>query len=176
MAFTTEALIGIVYASMTDEWPTGKANMVVILLHEKFAPKDLVSKIELRRHLNGISMKKEEDPSKLFEKIAALQNRYNTASYQIPMDEMIATVLEKAPKEYGTVLTVEQRTKGASLTMADLQEAMTQLFRTTHSSEVETEDKDEMGLSMTDDRCYQCRKKGHKGYQCKKKGGKRRQG
>eukprot|EP00957_Ditylum_brightwellii_P105673 8058491-Ditylum_brightwellii.AAC.1 len=60
--------------------------------------------------------------------------------------------------------------------MADLQEAMTQLFRTTHGSKAETEDKDEMGLSMTDDRCYRCGKKGHKGYQCKKKGGKRRQG
>eukprot|EP00957_Ditylum_brightwellii_P071076 5401899-Ditylum_brightwellii.AAC.1 len=91
MAFTTEALIGIIYVSMTNEWPTGKANTVVILLQEKFAPKDLVSKIELRGQINGISMKEEEDPSKLFEKIAALQNRYNTASYQIPMDEIIAT-------------------------------------------------------------------------------------
>eukprot|EP00957_Ditylum_brightwellii_P136324 10396624-Ditylum_brightwellii.AAC.1 len=56
MAFTTEALIGVIYASMTDEWPTGKANTVVMLLHEKFVPKDLVSKIELRRQLNGISI------------------------------------------------------------------------------------------------------------------------
>eukprot|EP00957_Ditylum_brightwellii_P175305 13345757-Ditylum_brightwellii.AAC.1 len=60
------------------------------------------------------------------------------------MDEMIATVLEKVPKEYGTVLTIEQRTKGESLIMADLQEAMTQLFCTTHGREAETEDKNEM--------------------------------
>eukprot|EP00957_Ditylum_brightwellii_P198104 15093039-Ditylum_brightwellii.AAC.1 len=28
MAFTTEALIGVIYTSMTDEWPTGKTNTV----------------------------------------------------------------------------------------------------------------------------------------------------
>eukprot|EP00957_Ditylum_brightwellii_P064136 4865639-Ditylum_brightwellii.AAC.1 len=125
MAFTTKALMGLIYASINDEWPTRKANMMVVLLHDKFALKDLVSKIELRRELNGISMKRDEDPSKLFEKITLLQNRHSTASYKIPMDKIIATVLEKAPKEYKTVLTVEQRTKGSALTMSNLQEAMT---------------------------------------------------
>eukprot|EP00957_Ditylum_brightwellii_P121077 9235379-Ditylum_brightwellii.AAC.1 len=42
---------------------------------------------------------------------------------------MITTVLEKAPKEYGTVLTCKQRNKGAHLTMKDLHEAMMQLSR-----------------------------------------------
>eukprot|EP00957_Ditylum_brightwellii_P014608 1100852-Ditylum_brightwellii.AAC.1 len=60
--------------------------------------------------------------------------------------------------------------------MADLQEAMTQLFRTTHGSEAETEDQEEMGLFVSDDKCYRCGKKGHKAYQCRKKGGKQRQG
>eukprot|EP00957_Ditylum_brightwellii_P208978 15359734-Ditylum_brightwellii.AAC.1 len=169
MAFTTESLMGLIYSAISPAWLSGKAHVVVVLLHEKYAPKDLVSKIELRRNLNSILMKKYEDPVKLFEKIAALQNRYNTASYQIPLDEMIATVLEKAPKEYGTVLTVEQRMKGSNLTMVDLQETMTQLFRTTHRVEDETEDKNEMGLTMADIKCYRCGKKGHKGYQCNKK-------
>eukprot|EP00957_Ditylum_brightwellii_P090737 6910518-Ditylum_brightwellii.AAC.1 len=154
---------------MSPAWPSGKAHVVVVLLHEKYVPKDLVSKIELRRNLNSILMKKDEDPVKLFEKIAALQNRFNTALYQIPLDKMIAMVLEKAPKEYGTVLTVKQRTKGSNLTMADLQEAMTQLFRTTHGVEDETEDKNKMGMAMADIKYYRCGKKGHKGYQCNKK-------
>eukprot|EP00957_Ditylum_brightwellii_P174315 13271333-Ditylum_brightwellii.AAC.1 len=82
---------------------------------------------------------------------------------------MIATVLEKVPKEYGTVLTIKQWMKGSDLTMADLQEAMMQLFRTTHGVETENEDKNKMGLAMADIKCYRCGKKGHKGYQCNKK-------
>eukprot|EP00957_Ditylum_brightwellii_P147610 11241369-Ditylum_brightwellii.AAC.1 len=75
---------------------------------------------------------------------------------------MITTVLEKAPKEYGMVLTVKQRTKGSDLTMADLQEAMTQLFRATHGVETENEDKNKTSLAMADIKCYRCGKKGHK--------------
>eukprot|EP00957_Ditylum_brightwellii_P184573 14057643-Ditylum_brightwellii.AAC.1 len=82
---------------------------------------------------------------------------------------MIATVLEKAPKEYGTVLTVEQRTQGGGLTLAHLQEAMTQLWRTLYGGENENDDKNEMGLAIADITCYRCGKKGHKGYQCNKK-------
>eukprot|EP00957_Ditylum_brightwellii_P052791 4002643-Ditylum_brightwellii.AAC.1 len=41
MAFTTESLMGLIYASMTDLWPSGKAQVVVVALHDKYAPKDL---------------------------------------------------------------------------------------------------------------------------------------
>eukprot|EP00957_Ditylum_brightwellii_P150501 11460457-Ditylum_brightwellii.AAC.1 len=64
MAFTTDSLMGLIYALMTNEWPTGIASAVVVMLHDKYAPKDLVSKIKLRRQLNAITMKKDEDPSK----------------------------------------------------------------------------------------------------------------
>jgi hypothetical protein len=37
--------------------------MMMKQLHTKYFPKDLVSKIELRRALNGVSMKKEDDPA-----------------------------------------------------------------------------------------------------------------
>eukprot|EP00957_Ditylum_brightwellii_P211345 15366072-Ditylum_brightwellii.AAC.5 len=127
MAFTTKPLMGMIYTAIKIEWPSGLASSVVESLHIKYAPKDLVSKIELRQELNSTSLKKEDDPAKLFEKISALQNIYSTATYQIPLDEMIDTVLEKAPKEYGTVLTLEQRTIGSSLTMTNLQEALVQL-------------------------------------------------
>eukprot|EP00957_Ditylum_brightwellii_P082666 6285748-Ditylum_brightwellii.AAC.1 len=41
MAFTTESLMGLIYAAMTPAWPSGKAHVVVVLLHKKYAPKDL---------------------------------------------------------------------------------------------------------------------------------------
>jgi hypothetical protein len=42
--------------------------------HEIF-PKDLVSKIEFRRALNAVTMKKADDPALLFEQISAIENK-----------------------------------------------------------------------------------------------------
>eukprot|EP00957_Ditylum_brightwellii_P186544 14202968-Ditylum_brightwellii.AAC.1 len=65
-------------------------------------------------------MKKKDDPGVLFEQISGLQNRYDTASFQVSMEEQIAIVLDKAPTEYNTVLTCEQRQKGSTLSITDL--------------------------------------------------------
>ena len=46
MSFTSEALIGMVYSEMIDEWPTGVASNVVWVQFKKYCPQDLVSKIE----------------------------------------------------------------------------------------------------------------------------------
>jgi hypothetical protein len=51
-------------------------------------------------------MKKEDYPALLFEQTSAVENKFNMVNCQIPKEDRIATVLEKAPKEYGTVLTV----------------------------------------------------------------------
>eukprot|EP00957_Ditylum_brightwellii_P107386 8194230-Ditylum_brightwellii.AAC.1 len=83
MAFTSESLIGMIYASMSTTYPGGLAYKVVVALHEKYAPKDLVSKVELHRQLNMITMKRDDDPTVLFEQISGLRNRHNTASFQI---------------------------------------------------------------------------------------------
>jgi hypothetical protein len=130
MAFTAEALMGMIYNAKTADWPNELAWMVVKALHRKYFPKDLMSKIEWRRALNAVSMKKEDDPAILFEQICAIENKYNTDNYKIPKEDRIATVLEKAPKEYGTLLTVDQRSKGNNMNLEDLHDAMSQLWRT----------------------------------------------
>eukprot|EP00957_Ditylum_brightwellii_P022933 1730681-Ditylum_brightwellii.AAC.1 len=80
----------------------------------------MVVKIELKRALNSVVMKKRDAPGILFEQISGLQNRYTTASFQVSMEEQVATVLDKAPTEYSTVLTCEQQHKGSALSMTDL--------------------------------------------------------
>eukprot|EP00957_Ditylum_brightwellii_P015250 1148581-Ditylum_brightwellii.AAC.1 len=47
---------------------------IVVALHEKFVPQDMVAKIELRGALNSVAMKKKDDPGTLFEQISGLQN------------------------------------------------------------------------------------------------------
>eukprot|EP00957_Ditylum_brightwellii_P067807 5146976-Ditylum_brightwellii.AAC.1 len=124
MVFTAEGLIETIYGAITTKWPTGKACLVVVALQKKYAPKDLVSKIEMKHELNAITMKKVENPAYLFKKISELENCYNTSLFCISLDNQITTVLTKAPVEYSTVLTCEQRSKGRALTMLDLEEAM----------------------------------------------------
>jgi hypothetical protein len=133
-------------------------------LHTKYFPKDLVSTIELRRALNAVTMKKEVDPAMLFEQISAIENKFNTVNYRIPKEDRIATVLEKAPREYGTVLTVEQRSKGNNLTLEDLYDAMSQLWRTLYRDDIEVGDGAEIGLTSTESQltCYRCKKRGIK--------------
>eukprot|EP00957_Ditylum_brightwellii_P161895 12325721-Ditylum_brightwellii.AAC.1 len=74
MAFTSKSLIGMVYAAMTTDWPSRLVQKIVVALYEKFALQDMVAKIELRRALNSVVMKKKDNPSVLFEQISSLQN------------------------------------------------------------------------------------------------------
>ena len=130
MAFTTEATICLVYESVTEEWPSGLAHRIVDALFKKYQPQDTMTKVELRQQLNKVSLKKTEDPAKLFEQIAAIQNRYNTATKRIDEEDLIATVLEKAPKEYQALLTGEQLRLADELTIEHLRKAMSTHWRT----------------------------------------------
>ena len=58
IAFTSELLIGMVYQERTTNWPSGLEHMVMDALFKKIVPQDLVSKVELRRALNAVNMKK----------------------------------------------------------------------------------------------------------------------
>jgi len=168
MAFTTEALMGIVNKAVKTEWPSGLAYLVIDALFKKYVPQDLISMVELRKALNSVTMKKTEDPANLFEALSGIENKYNTAAYQIPQTELIATVLEKAPAEYSSVITSEQRHKGDSLQMSDLSDAMNQLWRTMYGKSDDSSKDTEIGLfnGSGDIVCYRCKKKGHKAFQC----------
>jgi hypothetical protein len=52
---------------MTDtDWPIGLAYLVVKALKKEYMPEDTISKVELRRMMNNIKMKKSADPVDLF--------------------------------------------------------------------------------------------------------------
>jgi hypothetical protein len=59
MAFITETTMAFIYERMVDaDWPAGLAYLVVKAIKQKHIPDDTVSKVELGRQLNKISMKK----------------------------------------------------------------------------------------------------------------------
>ena len=108
MAFTKETTMGMVYKSMTKEWPGGLAHVVVKALFKKFKPENVMTRVQLRQALNKISMKANEDPCTLFEQISTIENWYNNETCKVDQDDLIATVIDAAPKEYSSVLTNEQ--------------------------------------------------------------------
>jgi hypothetical protein len=131
MAFTSEMTMGLVYKAQTEEWPGGLAYLVVAALKAKYMPDDVITIVKLRWMLRKVKMKKDDEPSILFEQLSAIKNRSNEPGEQIPDDDLIAVVLTAAPTEYVSILTAEQRNNGVTLRLTDLESAMTQHWRQT---------------------------------------------
>jgi hypothetical protein len=112
MVFQTENLFGLIYKTMSNDCSAGLAYEILVRIFKNYSPDNRISKVKLRSMVNGVSMKDAEDPSKLFEQLTAIQNRYDTVAHQIDKEGLIAVVLGAAPKEYLSVITCEQRVKG----------------------------------------------------------------
>jgi hypothetical protein len=77
---------------------------------------------------------------------------------------------EFAPKEYKSILTAEQRVKGAKITLLDLESAMNDLFRTLQPLTVPNTDEKEIALvAAFQGKCHYCKRPGHKASECRKK-------
>ena len=74
----------------------------------------------MRQMLNGVRMKKGQDPATLFDQLSAIEYKYNTATKTIDEEDLIAVVLDSAPVEYQGLLTAEERLKGTALVLSDL--------------------------------------------------------
>jgi len=173
MAFTTEGTMGIIYKSMTSEWPSGLAHLVVASLMKKYRPQDTITRVELRQMLNRVSMKKNQDPATLFEQLSSIENQYNAPGKKIDEGDLIAVILDAAPAEYQAVLTAEQRLRGDELALSDLETAMNQHWRQTKSPKTNDDEGSDFALSSMNfgGFCYNCKQKGHKANKCPKKNG-----
>ena len=167
MAFLSEATLGLVYKAKTTAWPSGLAHLVVAALYKKYQPQDIITRVEMRQKLNGVRMKRGQDPSTLFEQISAIENRYNTSARKIDEEDLIAVVLDSAPVEYQGLLTAEERLKGTTLALSDLETVMEQYWRQTTSARTKNGDDDsEFSLTAFTGKCFNCGKTGHKKAEC----------
>jgi hypothetical protein len=76
-----------------------------------------------------VIMKKHEDPTILFESLAAIEVASADTTVKITGNYCSGVVFATAHDKYHAVLTFEQRAKEASLTVGDLEDAMNQLWR-----------------------------------------------
>ena len=104
--------------------------------------------------LNKALMKSETDPATLFEQLSSVENKHDTDTRKIDEEDKIAVILTVAPKEHQAVLTIEQRSKGATLLMSDLEEAMHQhWWQIKKHYEDEEENDDECDEKIEDANC-----------------------
>jgi hypothetical protein len=104
-------------------------------LNKKYNSQDTISRVELRQRLSAIRMKKNEDPTTLFEQISSTENKFNTSMRHIEEEDLIAVILDAAPQEYQSLLTTEQHIKGASITLSNLEVVMGQYWSQTKSAQ-----------------------------------------
>ena len=117
-------------------------------------------------------MGKTDDPSKLFEKIASIKNAFQTNKQTVDEEDLLATVLKKASEEYASILATEERTKGANLTLENLEAAMDTEYRIRYGvkgTEREKKKRGELSLSAFNGICYNCQREGHLARDCPKR-------
>jgi len=173
MAMSTEEAMSVVYESYSNEWPGGLAHVVMSELEKKYAPKDTITRVELKKMLHQITMKDGDNPQTLFEQIATIKNKYNDPKNKIQIDEadLIAQVLIAAPRSYQQVLTAEELRLGDAMKLSDLSQAMTTHYRATNNN------LDDGGREFSlagvpgtgGPICFICGERGHKAFQCPKR-------
>jgi hypothetical protein len=97
--------MAVINKSKSTEWPGGLAWNINESLIKKYRPNNIVAQAEMRQRLNAVSMKKNEDPSTLFEHLAEIETIYNGMGKTIDQDDSVDVVLTAAPKDYHAVLT-----------------------------------------------------------------------
>jgi hypothetical protein len=104
-----------------------------VLERERYAPKDRVSRIEMKRQLTAVKMGPRDNPAIMFEEFHQLSNIFNDpgTGMAISQDDFMAQVFIAAPDSYQALLNAESRVQGANLTLTHLEQAMTQLWRST---------------------------------------------
>jgi hypothetical protein len=157
----------------TNEWHVGEAWMINAALVKNYRPDDIIAAAEARRRLNDVSMKKNEDPDILFEQLAEIEVACAGTTITITEQDCIGVVFATSSEKYHSVLTSEQRTKGADLTMDDLEDAMNRLWRQGGGSQKKhtSDDGGEMMFAAFGGTCCNCQEKGHRANQCIKKDG-----
>jgi hypothetical protein len=107
MAFQGAKTEPYILRAQTDEWPSGKAHLVVQYVRDKYQPNSTYAKTQYNRALRSISMKRTDNPSVLFEQIAAVQAKYS--HFKTSDADLWAEIVAALPDEYQNVVQYAER-------------------------------------------------------------------
>jgi len=169
MALDDYKLMAYLQKGETPEYREGLAHLVWSALMKKMEPKDGLSKVDAIKKLFNVSKREgDDDPTYLFDEVRRIEARYNTATSKMSDELLLAAVVIQADSMYDDVIASEQRNKGDKLTLDDLEEAMTTLYRVKQHG-VDKDDGDEFGFAGVSDqsvKCHRCGGIGHRIAEC----------
>jgi hypothetical protein len=124
---------------------------------------------ELKKRLNDVALKGNQDPSDMFEELDAIEHAYLETKATLGSQDLIGAVFAAAPEKYHSVLTITAELKGANMDIDHLESAMYKLWRQGGGKPRGNEDNNEIVLSAFAVTCYLCKSQGHKATDCSKK-------
>jgi hypothetical protein len=169
LEFKTMKFLRLITKSKTDEWPGGEAWRLKKALMAKYRPDDVLTVSELKKSLNDVALKGNQDPSDMFEEVAGIDHAYLETKATLVSQDLIGAVFAAAPQKYHYVLTITAELKGANLDIDHLESAMYKLWRQVGVNPRGNEDNNEIVLSAFAGTCYLCKSQGHKATDCPKK-------
>jgi hypothetical protein len=97
---------------MTMDWPKGMASLMVRALLDEYSPSDTAAGVEAAAMLDKVKWKANQSPMKIFEQLATIKNMFPE---KVTEEQLITTMMVKAPKEYKTIITMESQSVRARL-------------------------------------------------------------
>ena len=165
MHFQIAGLLDKVNQTKTTDWPDGLAASIVTRLKRDYQHIDRISRVETRRKMNEVIMKNDDDRKVIFEQISTRRNHCTGSGVVVEDEDLMASVMEKAPERYASVLAVEERVSGDMLTLTHLEQAMRSQYRIVKERKDKTNHK-ELSLTGFDGKCYKCNKVDHRANKC----------
>jgi Arginine methyltransferase-interacting protein, contains RING Zn-finger len=181
MALTSNSIMTKYYATIDDDYPEGVAWKTIHAILTEYQPKDDIAAIEYHDRLALVSMKDNEDPKVLYEKLNVIRNMYSHANFVVQESELVSMAMQKAPDLYKASLAQEQRIRrrvdNKPLTLDDVYQVMSEMYRMNIGNVKKTKggkSGKEVALAGAEGseggaKCYNCGKTGHKAAQCPNK-------
>jgi hypothetical protein len=129
LAFDNMKLLRLITKAKSDEQLEGEALKVMQFLTKKYSPNNLQARVELRKRLVNLKLRFEQDPSNLFEELAAIEHASAQTKAKVMEIDLIGAVYAAAPMEYIVVLTMEELVRGEDLELEHLEEVMCKMWR-----------------------------------------------
>jgi hypothetical protein len=170
-ALKGETLLRFIIGCQTEEWPGGRAWVLMKKLRRKYAPEDLTAVAEFKLALKQVKFgKPTDDPDKMFDQLAKIQNKFTMAKVKIDWNDVVATVIGVMPEKYQMLL-VKYATKmdNTQDTYEELEAEISQYYRQMQATDEKAKigvEETEVSLVQFKGRCFNCKKPGHKATEC----------
>jgi hypothetical protein len=116
-------IINTMLAGLSDpNWPNEpKAHLMMAYLREKYVKAKTLSRVGARHNLENCTLKKDENPKVLFERLTTVQSKYHgNAQANVTEDDLVAQTVQALPAVYNSTvagLYKAERQEGNAVTL-----------------------------------------------------------